>query len=203
MAKGGSQISALHLAIAASGGVLLYAALQGKSPAEALKAIASGTTPPKVEKRESTGWTKSPVGSNGSGSTSQVGLSGSGSALVTAAEKYLGVPYVWGGVSPSGMDCSGLTVLAFKAAYKVTPPRTTYGQEVWSKLARVTREDLSPGDLVFWPGHVAIYAGGGRVIHAPRPGKSVKYEGLNTAGPVGVAPSSYQRYKASSGTVSI
>lgn len=184
---GGTQISALHLSIAAGGGVLLYAALQGMSPLEALKELTSGKTPKAVEAKKSS--------LTGASQVSSGGASGSSSALVKSAEKYLGVPYLLGGTSARGMDCSGLVVLAFQDAYGVTPPRTTYGQEPWGQLRNVGRSDLSPGDLVFWPGHVAIYAGSGRVIHAPRPGRSVMYAPLNQAGPIGVNPSSYQRFK--------
>lgn len=191
----GTQISALHLAIAASGGVLLYAALQGMTPVEALKELTSGKTPKPVEEKKSGVSRSSAIQS---GYTGTAGSSGSNAALVRAAEKYLGVPYVWGGVSPKGMDCSGLVVLAFQGAYGITPPRTTYVQETWSKLNRVSRSSLAAGDLVFWPGHVAIYVGNGNVIHAPRPGKSVMFAPLNQAGPVGVNPSSYQRYEGGS-----
>ncbi|MEU0398355.1 C40 family peptidase [Streptomyces sp. NPDC006208] len=193
MATSGMQISALHLAIAASGGVLLYAALQGISPLEALKEVTSGKTPRAVEAKSSSLTQSSSAGVGGG--VVQAGLSGGGGSLVSAAQKYLGVPYVWAGTTSSGLDCSGLIVVAFRDAYGVTPPRTTYLQEVWGQLKKVGRGDLSPGDLVFWPGHVAIYVGSGKVIHSPRPGRSVSYAPLDDAGPRGVRISSYQRYK--------
>lgn len=187
---GGSQISALHLAIAASGGVLLYAALQDMTPLEALKELTSGKKPKAIEEKSS-----SLTGGSGASRASYGDAAGSGSgSLANAAKKYLGVPYVWGGASPKGMDCSGLVVLSFQDAYGVTPPRTTYVQETWNQLQDIPRGKTSAGDLVFWPGHVAIYVGGGNVIHAPRPGRVVTIAKLDEAGPAGVNPSSYQRY---------
>jgi len=187
---GGSQISALHLALAAGGGVLLYAALQDMTPLEAFRELTSGKAPKAIESKKS-----SLSGSSGSGvRQSSYGGSGSGSALVAAAEKYLGVPYVYGGTTSRGLDCSGLVVLAFRDAYGVEPPRTTYGQEPWKQLRSVNFADLQAGDLVFWPGHVAIYVGDGRVIHAPRPGKSVEYADMDTAGPAMTRISSFGRY---------
>jgi cell wall-associated NlpC family hydrolase len=199
--KSGAQLSSLHLVVAASGGVLLYAALQGMNPLEALKELTSGRTPKPVEAKTSEiGLAAGRIGAGmiTSGYTGTAGTSGSSAALVRAAERYLGVPYVWGGTSAKGMDCSGLVVLAFQDAYGITPPRSTYGQEPWSKLTKVSRNELAAGDLVFWPGHVAIYVGNGNVIHAPRPGKNVMYAPIGQAGPVGVNPSSYQRYRGGS-----
>ncbi|MBO8195196.1 C40 family peptidase [Streptomyces oryzae] len=105
------------------------------------------------------------------------------SALAVAfARSALGKPYVWGGTGPSGYDCSGLTQAAWKAA-GVSLPRTTYSQIHAGK--RVSRGELAPGDLVFFydsVSHVGLYIGGGRMIHAPRPGTSVR------VAPVGQMP---------------
>ena len=113
--------------------------------------------------------------------------SGSGEAVVQAAMTQLGVPYVWGGTTPGvGLDCSGLVQWAYKQV-GVTLPRTTQ-QQVTTGVA-VTVDQLRPGDLVFTRsvraggvvvdrGHVAIYAGGGQVIVAPRTGDVVKVRPL-------------------------
>ncbi|MFI8854564.1 NlpC/P60 family protein [Streptomyces sp. NPDC053499] len=93
---------------------------------------------------------------------------------VAFARSALGKPYVWGGTGPSGYDCSGLTQAAWKAA-GVSLPRTTYSQIHAGK--RVSPGDLAPGDLVFFydsVSHVGLYIGGGRMIHAPRPGTAVR-----------------------------
>ncbi|MEU2725341.1 C40 family peptidase [Streptomyces smyrnaeus] len=93
---------------------------------------------------------------------------------VAFARGALGKPYVWGGTGPSGYDCSGLTQAAWKAA-GVSLPRTSYSQIHAGE--RVSRGELAPGDLVFFydsVSHVGLYIGGGRMIHAPRPGTAVR-----------------------------
>jgi cell wall-associated NlpC family hydrolase len=100
-----------------------------------------------------------------------------GAQVVAIAMRYLGVPYVWGGMSPSGFDCSGLTSYVF-AQIGVSLPHhaaTQYGYGV-----PVGKEELQPGDLVFFRGlgHMGMYVGGGSFIHAPHTGDVVKITSL-------------------------
>ncbi len=94
--------------------------------------------------------------------------------MVAAAKKYLGVPYVFGGESRSGMDCSGLVQTVFKdlgvTMPRVVPDQADMGVPVGS-LA-----EAKPGDLIIPKGeqHIVIYVGDGKVLHAPRPGKDVR-----------------------------
>lgn len=107
-----------------------------------------------------------------------------GEEIVQTARNALGVPYVWGGNSlSSGVDCSGLVQQVFQR-YGISLPRVTYDQ---IKVGQsVSRKRLRPGDLVFFdtdrsrggPDHVGIYMGGGKFIHAPRPGSEVKISSL-------------------------
>ncbi|MEU4271414.1 NlpC/P60 family protein [Streptomyces sp. NPDC026092] len=108
-----------------------------------------------------------------------------GSTYAAKAEKALafaraqiGKPYVWGATGPSSYDCSGLTQAAWKAA-GVDLPRTTWDQvEVGTRIAT---DDLLPGDLVFFYddiSHVGLYIGGGKMIHAPKPGANVREESI-------------------------
>ena len=100
------------------------------------------------------------------------------SGVVGVAMQYLGVPYVWGGASPSGFDCSGLTMYAF-AQVGVSLPHNAAMQ--YSYGSAVSRENLAPGDLVFFNGlgHVGLYIGGGQFIHAPHTGDVVKISSLS------------------------
>lgn len=92
-----------------------------------------------------------------------------GSAIVAEASKYIGIPYVWGGTTTSGFDCSGLTQYVY-ARFGISIPRLAEDQT--ATLQHVSNPQ--PGDIVAWGYHVGIYAGNGMVIHAPKPGDVVK-----------------------------
>lgn len=106
-----------------------------------------------------------------------------GEDIVELARKYLGTQYVWGGSDPSGFDCSGLVTYVF-GQNGISLPRVTYDQINVGQSVQPNK--LRPGDLVFFdtdrkrsgPDHVGIYVGGGKFIHAPRPGAKVKISSL-------------------------
>lgn len=90
-----------------------------------------------------------------------------GARAAAIAQSWLGVPYLWGGKSGWGLDCSGLTQLAYELL-GVRLPRDA-DQQAKALPALSSWDELTPGDLLFYPGHVAMWAGGGAVIHASSP----------------------------------
>ncbi len=108
-----------------------------------------------------------------------------GQLVVATASKYLGIPYVYGGSSPSGFDCSGLVQYVFRelgvSLNRVAADQTAHG-------IPVSRENLRPGDIVFFHNtnkytrinHVGIYVGNGNFIHAPQTGDVVKISTLQS-----------------------
>ena len=108
--------------------------------------------------------------------TTTTASSVSGSAIAAYAQTFIGVPYVWGGTTPSGFDCSGLTQYVY-AHFGKQIGRNTIAQE--SAGTRIPVSQAQVGDLLFWGSagstyHVAIYLGGNSYIAAPEPGQSVK-----------------------------
>jgi cell wall-associated NlpC family hydrolase len=100
------------------------------------------------------------------------------SGAANAALSQLGTPYVWAGSQPGGFDCSGLVMWAF-AQVGVSLPHSSYAQYGYG--VPVSRDQLQPGDLVFFDGlgHVGIYIGGDQFVHAPHTGDVVKISSLN------------------------
>ena len=93
-------------------------------------------------------------------------------AAALVALRHLGVPYVWGGTTPAGFDCSGLVQYAF-AQVGVNLPRTTQAMGASALVTPVSPQDAQPGDLVWRPTHVSIYLGDGLMVEASRPGSPV------------------------------
>lgn len=100
---------------------------------------------------------------------------GLGMEVAKTAHKYIGLPYVYGGRSPKGFDCSGLVWYVYKQ-HGIELPSSSAAQAKFGK--KMSRGDMIPGDLVFFQTkgrihHVGLYVGGGKMIHAPGKGKRV------------------------------
>jgi hypothetical protein len=134
------------------------------------------------------GWASAAAaaGLSGTGETSAYGSSGgtaSETAVVAEAQKYLGVPYLWGGTDPAkGLDCSGFTQLVF-GNLGIDLPRVS-AQQATAGRPVASLAEARPGDLVFFDhsssragiDHVGIYIGNGKMVAAPQPGESVKVQ---------------------------
>lgn len=153
----------------------------GTGPMTSFDAIGDGTS--------STALTNPLVGTSDTG---QASSTVPGASVVADAQKYLGVPYLWGGTNPAvGLDCSGLVQKVF-SDLGVNLPRTADEQSlVGTPVSSLSQ--AQPGDLVFFagsdgtaadPGHVGIYVGNGQMIDAPYSGTDVRQEAVSDAGPV-------------------
>jgi secretion/DNA translocation related TadE-like protein len=106
-------------------------------------------------------------------------------AVLAWARAQLGKPYVWGGNGPDGFDCSGLVQQAYAHAAGQAVPRTAQAQ--YDAATKVAYSAMRPGDLIFWTGpsgvhHVAVYAGDGQMVEAPRTGLNVRQVPIRWAG---------------------
>ena len=104
-------------------------------------------------------------------------------SVIDTAESFLGLPYVWGGTTPAGFDCSGFVQYVYgQNGYSLT--RTTYTQ--WDNDGTfVSKSELQPGDLIYFgsggsPTHVGLYVGDGMMIHSPSTGDVVKFSTIES-----------------------
>jgi len=170
------QIKALEAAAARAAAARAAAAQAAAQQAAAQAAQAAAQAPATQDTN---------TGSDTSSGTAQSGgittTGGGYPSAVDIARRYLGVPYVWGGASPSGFDCSGLTMYVY-AQLGISLPHSAAMQYDYG--TKVDRSALQPGDLVFFGSspatihHVGIYVGGGMMIDAPYTGADVRYDPL-------------------------
>lgn len=112
-------------------------------------------------------------------------LPGAATAVAEALTK-LGIAYVWGGEGPDGYDCSGLSMIAWRAAGVKLPHQS---QLQFNRTARVNLADIAPGDLVFFGDpihHLGVYIGDGKMIEAPKPGINIRIVSIKRKDLVGI-----------------
>jgi cell wall-associated NlpC family hydrolase len=148
-------------------------------PAPAAPAAPAGPAAPPVANNPAPPPAPTPV-KYGLGTGTSRGSAAAGAAALAWAQTKTGLPYVWGGVGPDGYDCSGLSMGAWRAA-GVNLNRTTRDQ--YKQVLKISYDELRPGDLVFWSTdannpdaiyHVAIWAGGGQIMEASKPGDPLR-----------------------------
>ncbi len=181
----------------------MFAGIRAMPLTDAVRSILRGDIPEREEKPPGPATTAAMAalaggmggssGDTGGGGVAQAstGTVGSGPhpEVPRKAMTQLGVPYKWGGVSPkTGFDCSGLVKWSLEGTGYTNVPRTTYAQQVWKALKGIPASQMAAGDLVFWPGHVAIAINGKEVVHAPRTGSVVRVVPVGEAGPAGYEP---------------
>lgn len=99
-------------------------------------------------------------------------------SVYNVATQYIGTPYVYGGATPAGFDCSGFVMYVY-AQFGVGMPHSSAGQGAMG--TRISEADAQPGDLVIMPGHDGFYAGNGMILHAPYEGASVRVQPIWTS----------------------
>jgi cell wall-associated NlpC family hydrolase len=111
-------------------------------------------------------------------------ISGKAGVAVKYAYGAIGTPYVWAGEGPNGYDCSGLTLAAWRAAGESLPHNAAMQ---WDAVAHISRSQMRPGDLVFYNGlgHVGLFVGSGKIIHAPNAGEDVRLSSVDIMTPYG------------------
>jgi cell wall-associated NlpC family hydrolase len=179
----------------------MFAGMRGTPLVETVRSILGGSIPARKEKPEGAATTAAMTAlATGAGNAAGGSYTGGGGTVPAATGKVgsgphpevanmamtrLGAPYVWGAVGPDKFDCSGLVKWSLESLGYQNVPRVTGTQQAWNRLTTVPNSAMAAGDLVFWPGHVAIAINGTQVVHAPNPRSVVRVAPVNEAGPAG------------------
>lgn len=178
----GDAVAKAHLAVSANPEVVapdnaVWTESQVQVPADQAAQVAApaeNTAKKTTTTRAASG---SAVASNSGAWAGQSGVAASipaniaGGSIADIALRYQGVPYVYGGTTPGGFDCSGFVGYVYNQA-GISLPRTSWAQG--SSGTHVSAGEAQAGDIVYYGGHVGIYLGEGKMVHAPHPGESVK-----------------------------
>ena len=182
----GDGISGTAIGAIAVGGLLVYFGIQNIDPKTGLQDLLKGKFPspgPQSSNPTASGGFGRKSGGSIGGAAEERGGSmggGTGGSIGGKADKFvevvraqLGKPYVWAAAGPNTFDCSGLVVYALRQTGMNVTRHTTWSFMVWN--GAYTVQEPAPGDMVLYTGHMGVYVGNGRMIHAPAPGKNVEY----------------------------
>lgn len=180
----GPQISGTAVALITGGGVLVMSALRDVSIADTLRAMLRGQAPPagpgefgrtlgEVVARTTAEYVAGP----GAGPAT-------GAAVADTARGYVGVPYVFGGETPNGWDCSGFVTYVLHTEHGLALPDNHHTTAIrfytWSGATTIQRSFCAAGDLVCWPSHIGIALGPSQMVHAPGVGKRTQVGSIGT-----------------------
>ena len=182
-------VNAGYLLLAGAGGVFIWSGLKGKSVSSVFRQLAGGDSPAGAVSANPIAGVAPPISSTpSSGGIPEIAGATVLDQAAKLAESYVGVaPYVYGGTSPNGWDCSGMVQWIY-SQFGVSLPRTS--EEQWSAVTHIGQSQLQPGDLVFAqfpgdnasPGHVGIYVGGGEIVSAEDQQLGTGYSSLTSWG---------------------
>lgn len=156
---------------------------ESMAPGQAAQSVQRSATPTAYDKWEPTagalmaslaGVDCGPIGSvagQGQGAMGVAGVSGGRAAIIAYAQAQVGKAYVWAAEGPDAFDCSGLTLKAYEQA-GITLEHSSSAQLTAGE--HISADQAQPGDLLWWPGHIAIYTGNGRMIGAQTPAEGVR-----------------------------
>ena len=178
-----ATVSGLAVLTGVTGSVLLWSGLKNQPVAETLRKMIRGQAVDKAPSQFGAG-ARLPLGPASAGPTGPTPPGGTsfGMAVAATARSYVGVPYVFGGETPDGWDCSGFVTWVLHTVHGVKLPNNVHTIAaqfyIWGGARTILRSQCSPGDLVCWPTHIGIAISRDRLVHAPGLGQKTREQGI-------------------------